>query len=144
MLHIESLEELKITKVTEWKIYFDYDGKHYMLINSEDGYENMTMLYERVFNTHGTTIDLILVASNPNTMYGLGYIRYKRSATLSDIDKVYFVKKLVAEGLSDGLFETEHRHFIEQMEWLRKMEQSIREERTKLKEEFFTPGGEGD
>lgn len=141
MLHIESLEELKITKVTDWKIYFDYDGKHYMLINSEDGYENMTILYERVFNTHGTTIKLILVATKPNTMYGSDYIRYKRSATLRDIDKVYFVKKLVAEGLSDGLFEIEHRHFIEQMEWLRKMEQGIHEERAKLKEEFFTPGG---
>lgn len=141
MLHIESLEDLKITKVTEWKIYFNHKGKHYMLINLEDGYENMTMLYERVFNTHGTTIKLTSVAAKSNAMYGPDYIKYKRSATLSDIDKVYFVKKLVAEGLSDGLFEAEHHHLIEQMEQLQKMEQDLHEERIKLRGEFFTPGG---
>ena len=35
-IKIKDLTKLKITKVTSWKVYFDYEEQHYMLIDDSD------------------------------------------------------------------------------------------------------------
>ena len=40
MINIQDVSLLKITKVRDWSILFDYDGKHYLLHGTGESGEN--------------------------------------------------------------------------------------------------------
>lgn len=45
-LKVTFIDMLKITKVRDWSIHFRYYGNRYLLHLSQDGYEEVTTLYE--------------------------------------------------------------------------------------------------
>ena len=54
MINIQDVSLLKITKVRDWSILFDYDGKHYLLHGTgESGEPDRQELYERNLNQNG-------------------------------------------------------------------------------------------
>ena len=54
MINIQDVSLLKITKVRDWSILFDYDGKHYLLHGTcEIGEPDRQELYERNLNQNG-------------------------------------------------------------------------------------------
>lgn len=51
-LEITDLRLLRIRRVCDWKIYFDYNGEHYMII-SDDDEESHTSFYKREIDSQG-------------------------------------------------------------------------------------------
>ena len=53
MLFIKKVESLKITKIKLWAVYFEVDGKTYLLHESADCYESNIALYEKINDVNG-------------------------------------------------------------------------------------------
>lgn len=119
---IMDLELLKITKVTTYKIYFKYDDKSYLIIDDseEDGHIS---LYERVW-VRDNRLELHFI----NGAIACGSVsqfiqdvskRRPKSLVYSNIDREYFVKKLVEFDFSYGLYSDEYHESINDIDKLR-------------------------
>nr|DAR46291.1 MAG TPA: hypothetical protein [Caudoviricetes sp.] len=108
MINIQDVSLLKITKVRDWSILFDYDGKHYLLHGTgESGEPDRQELYERNLNQNGK-YDL----EYKNVCYGTeyvsrDYIKSKSNKTIvyNQIDKDFFAYKLTKRGFAEGIME---------------------------------------
>lgn len=89
--------KLKITRIVEesTKIYFDYDGKHFLIKEREEDFEYSTELYERTLNEHG-----FHKVKNLFGVYGwnsiFNFIKKQKGKTIvySQVDKKYFENAL--------------------------------------------------
>lgn len=100
--------KLKITKIVEesTKIYFDYDGKHFLIKEREEDYEYSIELYERTLNEHGF--------KKVKNLFGcLGwysiskFIKKQKGKTIvyNQVDKNYFINALRSEKHNEKSFE---------------------------------------
>ena len=108
MINIQDVSLLKITKVRDWSILFDYDGKHYLLHGTREiGELDRQELYERNLNQNGK-YDLEYKNSCYGTEYvSRDYIKSKSSKTIvyNQIDKDFFAYKLTKRGFAEGIME---------------------------------------
>lgn len=108
MINIQDVSLLKITKVRDWSILFDYDGKHYLLHGTgESGEPDRQELYERNLNQNGK-YDLEYKNACHGTEYvSRDYIKSKSSKTIvyNQIDKDFFAYKLTKRGFAEGIME---------------------------------------
>ena len=109
MINIDDLDSLKITKVKDWAIYFDYDNRHYLLHGSSElGEGSWQDLYERYLDSNGhyelRHIKSIMYLSE---YCAHDYILRQKGKTIvyKNIDKEYFVYKLTKRGFATGLME---------------------------------------
>jgi hypothetical protein len=101
---------LRITRVRDWSICFNYDGKHYLLHGtSEAGEGSWQELYERELDEYGR-YKLTFISNK----YGDDYVAYDyikrqkgRTIVYSLVDKDFFVYKLTKRGFATGTFEDE-------------------------------------
>lgn len=111
---------LKITRVRLWAICFDYDGKHYLLHGkSELGEGSWQELFEKVYDENGR---YELIHMN-NSFAGTDavaneYIKRQKGKTIvyKNIDKPYFIRKLVEHDFSTGLYAEEAEKEKDRME----------------------------
>lgn len=107
LLKINDLSKLKIRKVKSYKIYFDYDNKSYLLIDDSDEDSHMS-LYKRNFVAENRIqLEFISGAYTSDINQYIKDISKKQPTHIvySNIDREYFVKKLVEHGLVDGNFK---------------------------------------
>ncbi len=108
MLDINDLSLLKITKVIDWAINFDYDGVHYLIHSGgEFGEGSWQELYIRHLDENGhyelEQIGYKYMAEE-NVRYD--YCRnYNKCLVYSQIDKEYFAYKLTRYGFASGIME---------------------------------------
>ncbi len=109
IIDIQDLSLLKITRVRDWAICFDYDDKHYLLHGtSEMGEGSWQDLYERELNEHGRYKLTFIIHSNYGSEYVANdYIKRQSGKTIvySLIDKHIFAYKLTKRGFATGIFD---------------------------------------
>lgn len=108
-LFIEDLSLLKITKITDYKIYFTYKSESYFILHSY----NLLNLYKREIKNNKVTIDLyksIKVISGFNIRYLYRDISLviTKNKVYNNIDREHFVKKLTEIDLIDSLYSREY------------------------------------
>lgn len=144
-IEIKDLTKLKITKLTSWKIYFDYDGVHYMIIDDSDEDSHLS-LYKR--NISNGKVRLTLVNERITTA-GIWYFirdiskRHPKSIVYSNIDREYFVKKLLELGFSSGIFEDAYNRNTEQIKTLREQIEQLNRKISGLKDNWNLTSGHG-
>lgn len=123
-INIEDLMKLRFKKVKPWKVVFMYDNNLYMLLDDSDDERRLSLL-KRVNRDGKDTFEYI---NGRATLYSLmdliKDISRKKSSkveniTYSNIDREYFVKKLVELGFSTGLFENIYKNKEEEIKRLR-------------------------
>lgn len=134
MIDIKDLSLLKITKVKNWAIYFDYDGKHYFIHgNYEIGEGSWQELYERDLNYYGQ-YSLKRIKGNCSTdRVASDYISKQKGKTIvySQIDKKHFAYKLTKRGFATGIME----HLVKsEQNKIQKVEAQIQKYRDKIHE----------
>lgn len=108
MLEIKDLSKLKITKVKDWAVYFDYDGEKYLLHGRTEDYEYDITLYKRMpLNDKGKyKLEYIFSKISTSDYIKSIYIKYfSKQMCYKHIDKEYFVKKLTYYGYCYGMYE---------------------------------------
>lgn len=109
IIDIQDLSLLKVTRVKDWAICFDYDDRHYLLHGaSEMGEGSWQDLYERELNENGRYKLTFITHSNYGSEYVANdYIKRQNGKTIvySLIDKEYFAYKLTKRGFATGIFE---------------------------------------
>lgn len=125
-IEIKDLNKLKFKRVKSWSIKFAYEDETYLihLCNAPEE-DNTLELYTFDCDENGkyhldllnaniatkTPMELIKDISNP--------FCNKKTITYSNIDKQYFVKKLVELGWCKCAYNTEYQDYIEEVERLK-------------------------
>lgn len=105
---IERLEDVKITKVKDWAVYFDVCEKHYILHGSEDD-ESYVTLFERTLDKFGHYELTPLKSILGDACLKNKYIAKQKDKTIvySLVDVRYFVYTLTKKGFAEGLYSYE-------------------------------------
>lgn len=144
---ITDLSKLKITKVKQWAINFDYEDKHYFIHGRyEYGEGSGQDFYERILDENGH-YELIHITSkwfeedNLPVYYIKNYHKF-RNYVYNQIDKDFFVKQLTKIGFADSDFvevvKKEKKTIDDLKEEIKKHQDSI----TKLRSKISELGGE--
>lgn len=144
-IKITDLTKLKITKVTDWKVYFDYEGQHYMLIEDSDEDAHLS-LYKRDIDNGKVT--LTWLNGKVTTLRIKSIIkdiskRRPTSIVYINIDREHFVKKLVELEFSSGIFENEYNRNKEQIKILREQIEQLNKRVSELQNEWDITSGHG-
>lgn len=117
MINIVDISKLKFTKFKPWKIYFRYEDDEYMILDSSEVGSSQLSLYKRNKLLSGnhtvehikTTITTLKPSDMIRTVSNNGNIVY------SNIDRNYFVLKLLDLGFSEGYLEERHSRFNDKL-----------------------------
>ena len=112
-LEIKDLNKLKITKVKNYIIYFEYDNEKYFLKQSEKhngyGYDDCITLNRKIYvNKNRYTLEIIYDKLIELSIYGEFVSKNwnnKKGDTYKNFDKEYFVKRLEYYGICHTLFK---------------------------------------
>ena len=102
MIDIQDLSLLKITKVREWAIFFDYGNKHYFLHEAEEMGEPIKQeLFERELDSNGkySLIPIKSIWSSEHLCFDY-FKDISRPIVYKQIDKEYFAYKLTKRGFA--------------------------------------------
>jgi hypothetical protein len=128
--------KIKIRKVKAWAIYFDYEGKKFLLHESSDCYESSTTLYERVLENGRYKLETI--QSYYGKIITLNYFSSKAGRTYSQVDTEKFLRKLVYKELVQNKKVSNELQKIEQeIEKYKQIEDFCRRKRIELEYELF-------
>lgn len=145
-LEITDLRLLRIRRVCDWKIYFDYNGEHYMII-SDDDEESHTSFYKREIDSQGkVTTHCLCGVCRPcwaDTFIRDVSKKHKGGLTYCNIDREFFVKQLVAFGFACGLFEKEYNDKEKRKADIQKEIDKLREKMQDLEKDWNTTSGHG-
>lgn len=132
---------MKITRVRDWSILFDYDGKHYLIHGKyECGEGSWQELYERELDKNGRYNLNYIKNITGNEYVFRDYIKdwNKKTIVYSQIDKEYFAYKLVKRGFANGIYEDQVNKDKEKIKALREEleqhERKCREIRNQINE----------
>ena len=140
MIDIQDLNLLKVTKVKEWAICFDYDKKHYLLHGqSEMGEGSWQVLYERTLDDCGKYhLKKIKEIGYAPEYVANDYIKRQKGKTIvySKIDKEYFAYKMTKRGFAIGIMrqkvEEENQHILLVENQIKELKQKIYELRREI------------
>ena len=144
-IKIKDLTKLKITKVTSWKVYFDYEEQHYMLIDDSDEDAHLS-LYKR--DIDNGKVNLTWMNGKVTTLRIRSIIkdiskRRPTSTVYANIDREHFVKKLLELEFSSGIFEDVYNRNKEQIKVLRKQMAQLNKRVSELQNEWEETSGHG-
>ena len=118
-LIINDLNKLKITKITDYKVYFDYDNIHYFLKEYEDCGERLVELYTREIKDNGIVSNVRRIDSYGCDSYDILGFRFTDGLTYNNNKlKKKFVISLSRFGIAKTLYDKEaeyireHNNFI--------------------------------
>lgn len=144
-IKIKDLTKLKITKITSWKVYFDYEEQHYMLIDDSDEDAHLS-LYKR--DIDNGKVNLTWMNGKVTTLRIRSIIkdiskRRPTSTVYANIDREHFVKKLLELEFSSGIFEDVYNRNKEQINVLRKQIAQLNKRVYELQNEWEETSGHG-
>lgn len=143
IIEIRDTSSLKITRVRDWSILFDFEDKHYLIHGKyECGEGSWQELYERELYESGkyklNFIKNITGDEHVASDYIKNWSWNKKSIVYSQIDMDYFALKLTQRGFATGIFEEDvekKRFIIKQLrEQSNHYERKCREIRNKINE----------
>ena len=141
MIDIQDLSLLKITKVRDWSICFDYGDKHYLLHGvSECGKYEHQDLYERSLDRNGRyELEHIDAKMNKTEYVSKDYIPQQNGETIiySRIDKEFFAYKLTKRGFACGLFMDEVEKMNRRIKEIENELEVYRQKENKLRSELY-------
>lgn len=125
-IEIKDLNKLRFKRVKPWSIKFVYADETFLIHLCDCPEEDNTLeLYAVEHNEVGNS-KLELLNANITTKTPMDFIKdisnpfcHKKTITYSNIDKQYFVKKLVEIGWCKCAYNTEYQDYIEEVEWLK-------------------------
>lgn len=145
-LEITDLRLLRIRRVLDWKIYFDYNGEHYIIISDTDE-DDHTSFYKREIDNQGKVTVHCLCGtfrhSCADTFIRDVSKKHKGGLTYSNIDREFFVKQLVAFGFACGLFEKEYEDKEKRKAEIQTEINMLREKMQALERDWNTTSGHG-
>lgn len=147
-LNIEDIMQLRITKVTLRKLYFDYEDRHFAILDLSDANTSLLYFYERIFtNDHGF-VKMRLISFTFRTIGILWFIkdvskRHPRTVTYSNIDREYFVKALTELGFATGLYADELAEKKQKIDDIRAEIARLNDQIKDINDEWFTTSGHG-
>lgn len=138
IIHITDISKLKFTKVKPWKIYFKYEDTEYMILDSNPG-ENSLSLYKRHKLKNGNhTVEHIKRATTnlkPYNMIRTVSSKFQNNIVYANIDKNYFVTKLLDLGFSSGYLEERQSIYLDKLNKVDIQIKSTQDKLDKLKKE---------
>lgn len=125
---------LKITKVKNWAICFDYDDRHYLIHGSSElGEGEWQDFYERILDENGHYELKHIKTKMYSKEYVVNdYIKKQNGHTIvyKNIDKEYFTYKLTKRGFASGIME---ERVIEEEKHISKVEKQIKKYEDKIR-----------
>lgn len=138
-IHITDLNLLKITKVRNWSIAFDYGSKHYLLHGtSELGEGSWNVLFERTYDANGKYY-LKKIADSNGSEYIIGdYIPKQKGKTIiySQINKAFFAYMLTFRNFATGIMEDKVKEVKEKQAKIQTKIQKYNQKILDLKKEY--------
>lgn len=140
---IKDIDKLKITKVRYYKVHFTYDNTKYVLVDTSDEDRHIS-LYVRKHNKekgyyYSEFMNGTISSATPvDTIKFIG-----KGEVYSQIDKEYFIKKLVELGFSEGLFEKQYSNYLSEREEIISKIEMLRAEMSKLSNDWQKTSGHG-
>lgn len=94
-LNIEDIMQLRITKVTLRKLYFDYEDRHFAIIDVSDFCNSLLYFYERIFTNDYGFVNMRFINSTDKSIRISWFIRdvskrHPLTITYSNLDREYF------------------------------------------------------
>lgn len=142
MIEITDLSLLKIIKVKNWAINFDYDDVHYLLHGGyECGEGSWQDLYIRTLDENGHyELEHLKTKMYSEENVSHDYIKRQSGSTIvyRNVDKEFFAYKLTKRGFATGIMEnkvSEEQKKIQKVEkQIKKYEEKIRELRNSIRD----------
>ena len=151
-LNITDLRKLKIKKVSNFKLLFEYDGREYIIIN-DSGDDCHISLYERIWvkkDASGRKQRCILehVAGEVTCRTPIDFIkdiskRHPKNITYSNIDREYFVKMLAEMNFVGGKYTEEYKKLKEEQDKINEEIRKLQREVSELYKDWRKPSGHG-
>lgn len=138
-LNITDLNLLKITRVRNWSISFDYDNKHYLLHGTSelDG-GSWSELFEKTYDEKGK-YHLEQIGATRSSEYVINdYLKKQKGKTIvySQIDKEFFAFQLTYRKLATGIMEEKVKDVEKEQEKIQKKINYHKEKILELRKEF--------
>lgn len=145
ILTIKDLTKLKFTKVKGWKVYFDYEDQHYMLLDDSDEDAHLSLYRRKIDNGR---VKLTWLNGKVTSLKVYSIIKdiskgRPTSLVYTNIDREYFVKKLVELDFSSGIFEDEYNRNKEQIKMLREQIEQLTKKASELQNSWKSTSGHG-
>lgn len=147
-LNIKDIMQLRITKVTLRKLYFDYGDQHFAIIDLSDANNSLLYFYERIFtNDHGF-VKMRFINFTYKSIGIPWFIkdvskRHPRTVTYSNIDREYFVKALTELGFATGLYADEWAEKKQKIDDIKAEIERLNDQIKDINDEWFTTSGHG-
>lgn len=129
-LNIIDPRKIKITKIKNWAIYFDYDGEKYLLHESVDGYEKNNTLYKKSYD--GNRYELEFITSNPYMDIHHLIPVMKKGKTYKSIDKIKFANMLTYYEFANGCLDSTIQNLKFNISKYKEQRQKLQEEIRKI------------
>lgn len=148
-IKITSLESLRFKQVKLWKVLFEYDNKEYLLLDTGDVEEGCITLFER-HKVRENRYILKFMKSIFTSSKPIDYIKdiSKRNAktlVYSNIDREYFVKQLVRNGLAEegSLYYVVWNAIIQEEDKINAQIRELNRQKSELYKEWSKTAGRG-
>lgn len=147
-LNIEDIMQLRITKVTPRKLYFDYEDRHFAILDVSNANTSLLYFCERTFtNDYGfVNIRFINFTYRP---IGIPWFikdvskRHPCTVTYSNIDREYFVKALIELGFATGLYADEWAEKKQKIDDIKAEIARLNDQIKDINDEWFKTSGHG-
>lgn len=131
-----SANNIKITKVKPWAIYFNYKNRKFLIHESSDCCEYSTTLYERVLRNN--KYELKSIKSYYGRIFTLNYLNNKTGRTYNQINKEKFLTKLVFyEMVTNKKIEKKIERIKKKIGKYKKIEHEYNRKRLELEYQIF-------
>lgn len=147
-LNIEDIMQLRITKVTLRKLYFDYEDRHFAIIDVSDFCNSLLYFYERIFTNDYGFVNMRFINSTDKSIRISWFIRdvskrHPLTITYSNLDREYFAKALTELGFATSLYEDEWAEKKQKIDDIKAEIARLNDQIKDINDEFFKTSGHG-
>lgn len=147
-LNIEDIMQLRITKVTLRKLYFDYEDRHFAIIDVSDFCNSLLYFYERIFTNDYGFVNMRFINSTDKSIRISWFIRdvskrHPLTITYSNLDREYFAKALTELGFATSLYADEWAEKKQKIDDIKAEIARLNDQIKDINDEFFKTSGHG-
>lgn len=147
-LNIEDIMQLRITKVTLRKLYFDYEDRHFAIIDVSDFCNSLLYFYERIFTNDYGFVNMRFINFTDKSIRISWFIRdvskrHPLTITYSNLDREYFAKALTELGFATSLYADEWAEKKQKIDDIKAEIARLNDQIKDINDEFFKTSGHG-
>jgi hypothetical protein len=144
-IKITDLRKLRIKRIRYDKVYFDYDGKHYLLVDDTDEDAHLS-LYERELSNSKVRLTFLIgdIICGGTDQFIKDISKRRATHTVySNIDREYFVKKLTVAGLVSGMYSEVYEDYKAEMDKLAEQIMALQNKTYEMQLHFYNTSKHG-